>query len=509
MIAWALPFLILCGSMPAAGAWRLELLDQAEHLARQGKHEEAAAMVQGVLADADKNLGPEDPEVGRILAELSRIYAMVGDEARLHEIEKRLSAFKPKDFSTWVALGRLLRRDGKPLEAEEALKKALAFKPGEIYAGYELALVYEDLGRFEEELPFLKKRIEKKPKDYFLYSQLASVYLRLGRFAEAKETFAKAKVSGGKIAGAYIAAGYFYQESGHPVQAKAAFESAIAVDTASPFGYHHLGVYFAGNKQYPEAEKYLRRALEMQRANPNTLIEHDLLHTMKWLGDVIAAQGRYAEAEAVYLKAIKMARPGGDRYMGLMESLAKLYVSRGKSRQAEEIYKRAVAASSMGNKSDIFFAEAALSDLGEFYLDQGRRAEAADVARRVEKLCADAPLGEAARNSGNLAQLYTRLGDDSKEAALFARLMPLRRTMPFNSQIVLVELGLANIAAAQGRFHEAEDHYREVIGVLHHNNSRKEEADVLDSLAALYMKAGNHAAEDEMRARAKSLRGRL
>ena len=450
MTAWALPLLIFCGSAPAAGASRQEPPDQAERLSQEGRHD-------------------------------------------------------PKNFEAWLARGRLLRQEGKSSEAENALKKALALTPDAPEAEDELTAIYYDMGRFEEAVRLLKDRIEKKPREYSLYSQLARTYIRLGRSAEAKDTFARAKKIDDKMA--YIDEGYFYLHSGRPVEARADFESAVAVDTASPFGYHHMGAYLSGIRRYPEAEKYFRRALEKLEADPK-MPAKNLVHTLQWLGDAVKAQGRYAEAEAVYREALGKAQPGDDSQLYLLHSLADLYASLGKSAQAEETYQRAAAVCAVRFKCRFLFAASVQIDLGEFYLGQGRRAEAEAAARRAEKASEDIPIGQGFAVLGNFAAFYAQLGDAPKEAALYARLMPMRRAMPFNPELVWVEKGLAGMDAAQGRFGAAENHYRRAIGILEHNGSWKEEADALDRLAAIREKEDKRTSAAEAREQAKALRAR-
>ena len=158
----------------------------------------------------------------------------------------------------------------------------------------DLALDYQDLGRVEDEIPLLKRWIEKRPRDYFLYSQLAGTYVHLGRIQEAKEIYARAKRIDGSEAGAYIDEGYFYLHSGHPDHAKADFESAISVDTASPYGYHHLGSYLVETHKYSEGEKYLREALKRWKQDPATS-DDDLLHTVQWLGRAILPREPYTQ----------------------------------------------------------------------------------------------------------------------------------------------------------------------------------------------------------------------
>ena len=503
----ALSLMFFFGSASAAETpWR-ELLPQAERLSAEGKPRRAMQAAQDALAGAEKNLGSENPEVIRILSRLSHFSAEAGDDSRFPEMEKRLSAVKSKDFEVWFALGTLRREEGRSPEAEEALLKALTFKPDDPGAENELANLYDGMGRFQEELPLLKKRAEKSPRDLSPYFQLAQTYFRLGRAAEANETFARVKKIRALAANDYIEEGYFYLSSGHSVQAKEAFESAIAVDTASPFGYHHMGFYLVQSGQYAEAEKYLRLAVEKLEADPNASAD-DLVHTMNLLGDAIRDQGRSAEAEAVYLKVLEKSRSDGVPLRALLDGLAKLYESLGKSVQAEETYKRALATCRVQYECPVGKIVPVLVDFGQFYLSRGRRTEAEAMAEQAEKACDGAPAGGQRYNAlRQVSIFYANLGDAAKREAIYTRLMPMRRAMPFSPELVWVETGMAGLEAARGRFPEAEDHDRRAIATLEHNRSWNEEAGVLDDLAAIDEKDGK-AGAGEARERAKSLRGR-
>ena len=107
----------------------------------------------------------------------------------------------------------------------------------------------------------------------------------------------------------------------------------------------------------------MRRALNILGANPKSNTR-DLIHTMIWLGDVIEAQGRHAEA--VNLKILKKMRGPDDSQQNatLLRSLAKLYAAQGRNAQAA-------------------FATQTLIDLGNSYFDRGRFHEAEDHYRRA------------------------------------------------------------------------------------------------------------------------------
>ena len=488
----------------AEASWQ-ELMIRADRLSRKGKSAESLTAAEGALADADKRFRPDNRDVVHILALLSRLYASAKDSPRIPEMEIRLSAITSKNSEVWLALGRLLRYEEKSRAAEDTLMKALALKPDDPEAEDELIQVYEDQGRFEKELPLLKNILDKNPQAPSIYSRLANVYTRLGRTEEAKQMFARSKKSNGKIAEAYIAEGYFYLQSGRSAQAKEAFEKAVVVDTASPFGYHHLGSYYAKTQQYPESEKYLRQALDKLEANPNTSTA-DHVHALFMLGEVIAAQGRSAEAESVYLKGLEIAPPGTDQQLNLLVPLAKLYESEGRSAQAEETFKRAANACTVGSECRSGLAGGALIELGRFYLSQGRRSEAEAMAEQAEKFSLNAPIGQGLLDMlRGLSTLYASLGDVAQREALHTRLLPMRRKMPFNPDLVWVETGLAEMYAARGRLDEAEARFRQAIGIMEHNGAWNDEAGALSSLAEIYEEQGKQAAADEAKKRAEAL----
>ncbi|MFI5347952.1 MAG: hypothetical protein ACHQ2Z_00280 [Elusimicrobiota bacterium] len=501
------PALLVHAAFAAAAGltWR-ERLDQAERFCREGRNEDAVEAASGVLADAEKDLGRQSRDLGRALLRLGRIYGTAGYMAPLPKIERLLSAIESKDFETRLALGVVLRAEEKYAEAEAALKNAAALHPDDPQVADELIRVYDDTGRFGEEVRLLRLGIERKPKEYDLYSRLAHAYIRLGRSAEAKEAFAKAGTIDSRFA--HIEEGYFYLHSGEPRHARAVFEDVIAVDSASAMGYHHMGAYMGTGQRYAEAEKYLRRALEKLEADPDAG-EDDLVHTLTWLGNVVRDQGRYAEAEAFYLKASDKAHPGSRRQFLLLQALAKLYAAEGDTARAERIYRQAAADCSGRFTRRYWEAALPLIDLGRFYLAQGRRTEAEAAAGRAEAFCWDLPIGEGRFVLlGLVSQLYTELGDVSKRGALDDRLLPLRRTMPFDPDLVWAEKDAAALDLDAGRSREAEEGYRRAIAVLDHNDYWNDEADALDQLAAVCERRGERRESVDARNKAIALRAR-
>ncbi|OGS41329.1 MAG: hypothetical protein A2506_12565 [Elusimicrobia bacterium RIFOXYD12_FULL_66_9] len=413
-----------------------------------------------------------------------------------------------KDFEVWSALGALLSREEKFVDAENALKKALAFKPDDPATENELVKVYKSMGRYEEAVQLSQKGIKQRPQDYWLHFDLAQSYVSLGRYAEAKEAFARAKAIDSKEPAAYIHEGYALLHAGEDTQAKESFESLIRIDTASPFGYHHLASYFFSHGQFVEAEASLKREFQALEADPKARTA-DIIEANANLGAVIRKQGRLDEAEAVFRNGLKKMAPDSKQRSHFLLMLAKIADSQGKRAQAEDFFKRAVAASEAPFLVRWERLEA-LVELGRFYLKQGRRPEAAVVVDRAGKLDEGAMIVKWDEFSSfkKLAELYRDLGDVSRSEALYVRLMAIRRTMPRHPGLSGAGKDLADLYVEQSRLPEAEDLYHQAIEIFDHWGCWEEEAVVFDSLAAAYEKGGKRQEADEAREKSKALRAR-
>lgn len=493
----------------AAGesSWR-DLLSQAETASAEGKNDESVRAARAALADAERELGAEAPEIGHILARLARHSVETEDTSIFLELKKRLSGLKHKDFETWMALGVLLGREGRFSEAESAMRKGLALKPDDDAATLELAVVVRRLGRYEDAIRLLKKGIQRSPRDYWMHVELAQNYVSLGRYAQAKEMFARAKRINSHERSAYIHEGYALINAGEDANAKESFQSLIDLRISSYTGYHHMASYFIQRGRPSEAEGCLRRALQELEAGKNTDIhDSDLLHTLNNLGTVLAEQGRREEAEAVFRRGLEKMSPKNDYRPRFLIDLAEIYAAQGKNEQAEDHFKQAVT---LSNELFLFPEhQSALTALGDFYLKQGRRAEAVMVADRAYELFSG-PLfwdpGHMHDDLPRLAKLQVDLGNVAKGEALYLRIAALRRTIPFNSAITKAETGLADLYAARGRLREAEDLYRQAIRDREHAGDREGASILYDRLAAAYEKEGKRQESDEAREKSKILK---
>lgn len=104
-----------------------------------------------------------------------------------------------------------------------------------------------------------------------------------------------------KWAVAHVRRGQILLAAGRIEEARRAFEEALKIVPILPEAKTGLGMTFAREKNWPEAEKRLRDALTL---NP------DPVRALYEMGRVLEAQGRFKEAAETYKTAITKLREG-------------------------------------------------------------------------------------------------------------------------------------------------------------------------------------------------------
>jgi tetratricopeptide (TPR) repeat protein len=215
------------------------------------------------------------------------------------------------------------------------------------------------------------------------------------------------------------------------------------------------------------------------------------------------SQGRYEEAEPLYLDALAMRkRLLGEAHPAVANSLnnlAALYASQGRYEEAEPLYLDALA---MGQR---LLGEAhpavakSLNNLALLYYSQGRYEEAEPLYRDALAM-KKRLLGEAhpdvATSLNNLALLYDSQGRYEEAEPLYRDALAMRKRLLGEAHPAVANSlnNLAGLYDSQGRYEEAEPLYRDALAMRKRllGEAHPDVASSLFNLGALRYKQGRY-----------------
>ncbi|MDY6806078.1 MAG: tetratricopeptide repeat protein [Cyanobacteriota bacterium] len=262
-------------------------------------------------------------------------------------------------------------------------------------------------------------------------------------------------------------------------KAIACFEKAIALqrkfdrkmDLADSLGY--LAELYSFQGRYREAEPlYLEAAAIHREALP---AKHPKLAThLNNLAGFYKSQGRYAEAEPLYLEAVAIDREAlpakHSKLATHLNNLAELYRSQGRYAEAEPLYLEAVAIHTEALPANHPSLATDLNNLALLYESQGRYAEGEPLyleAVRIDREALGAKHPKLAIHLNNLAELYRSQGRYAEAEPLFLQAVAIHReALPAKHPSLATDLNnLALLYSSQGRYGEAGPLYLEALEI--------------------------------------------
>jgi tetratricopeptide (TPR) repeat protein len=272
--------------------------------------------------------------------------------------------------------------------------------------------------------------------------------------------------------------------------------------------YYLRGQNFELQIRYQEAERYYRKAVELDDQNP--LYLNDYASILRILGNYDAAEPLYRRALQIREKHLGAEHP---EVAASLNNLAALLHDQGKYAAAEPLIRRALQIAEKQHSTDYSHVATGLNNLASLLQAQGKYAAAEPLFRRAlqineKQLGADHP--EVARDLNNLAAL---LYDQGKYAAA----EPLcRRALQIAEKQLGVDhpevaMDMANLAAllnAQGKYATAEPLCRRALQI-HEKQLGADHPDVatdLNNLASLFYTQGKYAAAEPLYRRALEIR---
>ncbi|MDJ0514764.1 MAG: tetratricopeptide repeat protein [Trichodesmium sp. MO_231.B1] len=220
------------------------------------------------------------------------------------------------------------------------------------------------------------------------------------------------------------------------------------------------------------AIKYFQKVIGLQQ---EWGLQEDLASNLNYLAALYESQGRYSEAEPLYLQAIeinKIALPQNHPSLAThLNNLAGLYESQGRYSEAELLYLQAIEIDKIALPQNHPSLATHLNNLANLYESLGRCSEAEPLylqAIEIDKIALPQNHRDLASSLNNLAGLYESLGRYSEAELLYQQAIEIKKiALPQNHPSLATSLNnLAYLYKSQGRYSEAEPLYLQAIEIV-------------------------------------------
>ena len=282
--------------------------------------------------------------------------------------------------------------------------------------------------------------------------------------------------------------------------------------------FNNLAALYDSQGRYSEAETLFLSALDIRESQLGAN-HSDVAVSLDNLGLLYYLQGRYSEAESLYKRSFHIyKRQTNGENLGIAQNLtnlASLYKLQGKYSKAESLHLRSLDIVEKELGSDHPDIAHRLSNLAELYESQRRYREAEPLLLRSldiyeQKLGVDYP--DIARTLNNLAELYRETGRHNEAKPLYLRSLDIieRKLGRDNPNIAHVINNLASLYRMQKDYNEAENLYLKAIEIRerYFGKDHLDVATSLNCLASLYESQGKYSEAEPLYERSLEIRER-
>jgi len=239
----------------------------------------------------------------------------------------------------------------------------------------------------------------------------------------------------------------------------------------------------------------------------------DLLNGMAGL---YQAQGRYAEAEPLYVRGLSIYEqhldPDDLETTSLLNNLGLLYSTQGRYAEAEQLYLRNLSICEKHLAPDDLEVAMLLNNLAYLYREQGRYAETEALMLRSLSIC-EKHLGpddlDVAMSLNNLAEVYRIQGRYAEVEPLFMRALSIveQHLGPDHPDTAKLLSNLGLLYSTQGRYAEAEPLILQSLAITEKQlgSDHPTVATMLNNLADLYRAQGRSGEVEALMMRSLSI----
>lgn len=281
----------------------------AVSLSTQGRYGEAVEKFENALSLSE----------GNALYLLGLAYAQVrsGKLEKAEKIYSQVVDQNPQELQAYEGLAYVYDSLGRRDEAEKIILQAIKQNPNESSLYYNLAVLYEHASKKEQALEFYQKAIEKKsnftdahlnlgklyllmgkfdqasnslnkasflsPKEAAVWLVLAQLEVRRGDFNAAREYLVKAKESGSSDVNVLVQEIIVLERLGEREEAKKLVEESLKKYNGSAEIFSVAGWFALRNSNLEDAEKFLRKAISINKNDAFTHNNLGVLFEMKGL----------------------------------------------------------------------------------------------------------------------------------------------------------------------------------------------------------------------------------
>ncbi|MEP6579873.1 tetratricopeptide repeat protein [Microcoleus vaginatus GB2-A3] len=251
-------------------------------------------------------------------------------------------------------------------------------------------------------------------------------------------------------------------------------QQELDVEAELSSSLNYLAGLYESQGRYSEAEPLFLQALEIDRRSLPEDHPSLAIH-LNNLAFLYKSQGRYSEAEPLFLQALEIDRrslPEDHPSLAIhLNNLAGLYQSQGRYSEAEPLYLQAVEIDRRSLPEDHPRLATHLNNLAGLYQSQGRYSEAEPLflqAGEIDRRSLPEDHPRLAMGFNNLALLYQSQGRYSEAEPLFLQAVEIdRRSLPEDHPSLATHLNnLALLYHSQGRYSEAEPLYLQAVEIL-------------------------------------------
>jgi tetratricopeptide (TPR) repeat protein len=337
------------------------LVAAADCLCALGRARDAVPLYERALEREPRFLEAHN-NLGNALQEL-------GECARAVDCYRQALALTSGDAQINANLGNALRQLGRLEEALDCSQRAVALDPGMSVAHNNLGLALAALGRRHEAAASFRQAIQLDPSFLSALHNLGNVLADLGEHGEALSAYRRAADLDSQRADSHYHMGSALYELGQIPEAIASFERALALEPSAARA--HLGLAMALRLQGRAAE-----AQESCRAVLATDARHVAALTL--LGDLHADGGDFAQAQALFERALALDRDSAALYCSIAAQRRMTDTDDAWRQGAERLLSGRLP---LDHEIGLRFA------LGKYYDDLGRYAEAFGEYRQANELC--------------------------------------------------------------------------------------------------------------------------